>query len=41
MKGNDIGRKDWRGDIPHTDNLLLANSTLQQPIAGEEYRNCA
>ena len=41
MKSNDIGRKDWRGDIPHTDNLLLVNSMLQQPIAGEEYRNCA
>jgi hypothetical protein len=34
------GRKDWRGDIRHTDNLLLVNS-LQQPIAGDEYRDCA
>ncbi len=41
MKDNDRGRKDWRGDIPHADNLLLVNPTLQQPIAGEEYRNCA
>jgi hypothetical protein len=41
MKGNDRGRKDWRGDIPHADNLLLVKSTLQQPIAGEEYRDCA
>jgi hypothetical protein len=41
MKGNDIGRKDWRRDIPYTDNLLLVNSMLQQPIAGEEYRDCA
>ncbi len=40
MKGNDRGGKDWRGDIPHTDNLLLVNSTLQRPKA-EEYRNCA
>ncbi len=37
MKGNDRGSVD----IPHADNLLLVNSTLQQPIAGEEYRDCA
>jgi hypothetical protein len=41
MKGNDIGRKDWRRNISNADNLLLVNSTLQQPIAGEEYRDCA
>jgi len=35
------GRKDWRGDIPHTDNLLLVKSTLHQPITGGEYRDCA
>jgi hypothetical protein len=36
MKGNDRSRKDWRGDIPPADNLLLVKSTLE-----EEYRNCA
>jgi hypothetical protein len=41
MKGNDIGRKDWRGGIPHTDNLLLVDSTLQQPIDEYEYIDCA
>src|SRR6476646_8529843 len=41
MKGNDKGKKDWRKNIPYADNLLLVDSTLQQPIAGEEYRKCA